>query len=149
MPVRRHTPMAALLSAQTSRGTANPRSWAMAIRPSPAAVPFHDAGQLRLAGAQDNGLSGRRPMLYGTLTPHAHASARRPAGPKAPSKASVDERAEGGALILPRERVHAPGTDHQVADNPDEGRPVRGRRGCHAPTTLLSSETQIRAIHAK
>eukprot|EP00969_Alexandrium_andersonii_P026243 1145482-Alexandrium_andersonii.AAC.1 len=39
--------------------------------------------------------------------------ARRPAGPQAPSNVSVNERAKGGALVLPRKRIHAPGTNHQ------------------------------------
>eukprot|EP00969_Alexandrium_andersonii_P046802 2053742-Alexandrium_andersonii.AAC.1 len=39
MPVRRQIPMAALLSAQTSRGAEKPRSWAMAVRPNPSAAP--------------------------------------------------------------------------------------------------------------
>eukprot|EP00969_Alexandrium_andersonii_P274078 12113885-Alexandrium_andersonii.AAC.1 len=40
IPVRRLIPMAALLSAQTSREAANPRSWAMAAKPSPSAAPL-------------------------------------------------------------------------------------------------------------
>eukprot|EP00969_Alexandrium_andersonii_P004435 191189-Alexandrium_andersonii.AAC.1 len=63
-------------------------------------------------------------MLYGMLAPHAHTSARRTAGPKAPRKVSVDERTEGDILVLPREGVHEPGTNHQVASEPDERRLV-------------------------
>eukprot|EP00969_Alexandrium_andersonii_P371918 15480557-Alexandrium_andersonii.AAC.1 len=65
------------------------------------------------------------------------------------SKVSIDERAEGGPFILPREVVNAPGTDHQVADQSDESRPSRGSRGRRSPATLLSNKAQIRAAHAK
>eukprot|EP00969_Alexandrium_andersonii_P223777 9883092-Alexandrium_andersonii.AAC.1 len=40
MPVRRRIPMAALLSAQTSRAAVHPKSWAMAVRPKPSAAPL-------------------------------------------------------------------------------------------------------------
>eukprot|EP00969_Alexandrium_andersonii_P165414 7310186-Alexandrium_andersonii.AAC.1 len=40
MPVRRHIPIAALPSAQTSREAENPRSWAMAVRPKHSAAPL-------------------------------------------------------------------------------------------------------------
>eukprot|EP00969_Alexandrium_andersonii_P233743 10319885-Alexandrium_andersonii.AAC.1 len=40
MPARRQIPVAALLSAQTSRGAEKPRSWAMAFRPNPSAAPL-------------------------------------------------------------------------------------------------------------
>eukprot|EP00969_Alexandrium_andersonii_P056325 2482792-Alexandrium_andersonii.AAC.1 len=64
-------------------------------------------------------------MLDGVPAPHAHASARRPPSPQAPSKVGVNERAEGGTLTLPRKMVNAPGTDHQVADQPDKSCPIR------------------------
>eukprot|EP00969_Alexandrium_andersonii_P029569 1290566-Alexandrium_andersonii.AAC.1 len=40
MPARRRIPMAALLSAQTSREAENPRSWAMAAKPNPPTAPL-------------------------------------------------------------------------------------------------------------
>eukprot|EP00969_Alexandrium_andersonii_P263652 11653315-Alexandrium_andersonii.AAC.1 len=40
IPARQQIPIAALLSARTSRGAANPRSWATATSPSPSAAPL-------------------------------------------------------------------------------------------------------------
>eukprot|EP00969_Alexandrium_andersonii_P053394 2347301-Alexandrium_andersonii.AAC.1 len=64
-------------------------------------------------------------MLNGVLAPHAHASARGPPSPQTPNEVSVDKRAECGPFILPRKVVDAPGTDHQIADQSDESRPIR------------------------
>eukprot|EP00969_Alexandrium_andersonii_P116149 5136098-Alexandrium_andersonii.AAC.1 len=64
-------------------------------------------------------------MRRGMLASHARTSARGPLGPQAPSKVSIDERAEGGPFILPLKAVNAPGTNHQVADQSDESRPIR------------------------
>eukprot|EP00969_Alexandrium_andersonii_P090214 3983821-Alexandrium_andersonii.AAC.1 len=81
MPVRRHIPMAALLSAQTSRRAVKPRSWAIAVKPRPSAAPFTMPA------------SSASPELR-AMAPHAHASANRPPSVEAPGKVGVDECAE-------------------------------------------------------
>eukprot|EP00969_Alexandrium_andersonii_P273424 12085112-Alexandrium_andersonii.AAC.1 len=78
MPARRQIPVAALLSAQTSREAENPRSWAMAAQAPPLCRSLYDTGQLGLTGAQSNGLLGRGPMLDGAQPAHAHPPARGP-----------------------------------------------------------------------
>eukprot|EP00969_Alexandrium_andersonii_P373416 15483978-Alexandrium_andersonii.AAC.1 len=71
MPVRRQIPMAALLSAQTSREAENPRSWAMAVRPNPSAAPLtipanSASPELRavVAWAVDQRLTARSPRVH-------------------------------------------------------------------------------------
>eukprot|EP00969_Alexandrium_andersonii_P295750 13072801-Alexandrium_andersonii.AAC.1 len=61
------------------------------------------------------------------LTPHAQAPARGPPSTERPGEVSVHKCANGGAGILPREGVHAPGTDDQVAHQPNESSPISGR----------------------
>eukprot|EP00969_Alexandrium_andersonii_P247308 10928786-Alexandrium_andersonii.AAC.1 len=88
-------------------------------------------------------------MINGALAARAHSPARGPPGQQAPSKVRVNVRAESGPLVLPRKMVHAPGTDNQVANQPDKRCPTRGGGGRHSPATLLSCEPQVWAIHAK
>eukprot|EP00969_Alexandrium_andersonii_P129825 5738782-Alexandrium_andersonii.AAC.1 len=63
-------------------------------------------------------------MLDGALPAHAHSPARRPPSQQTPSEVGVNVRAESGPLVLPREMVDAPWADNQVADQPDQRRPI-------------------------
>eukprot|EP00969_Alexandrium_andersonii_P091215 4027342-Alexandrium_andersonii.AAC.1 len=57
--------------------------------------------------------------------PRAHSPARGPPGQQAPSKIRVNVRAESGPLALPRKRIHAHGTNDQVANQSDKRCQIR------------------------
>eukprot|EP00969_Alexandrium_andersonii_P301972 13348530-Alexandrium_andersonii.AAC.1 len=84
MPARRQMPVAALLSAQTSRAAEKPRAWATAASPRPSAAPLTmPANRLRRSSTQ--WFLRDRPMLDGVHSAHAHFPARGPPG-KHPTK---------------------------------------------------------------
>eukprot|EP00969_Alexandrium_andersonii_P243738 10767752-Alexandrium_andersonii.AAC.1 len=77
MPVRRHMPIAALLSAQAWRSTEKPRSRATDTNPSPLGGTLHDARQFSCAGVQGDGFLRQGPLLDCMSVPRGRSSASR------------------------------------------------------------------------
>eukprot|EP00969_Alexandrium_andersonii_P187959 8305710-Alexandrium_andersonii.AAC.1 len=94
IPARRQIPINALLPAHASREAANPRSWAMAARPRPSAVP--------LTMPASSASPEIRTMVFCVLecasTPQSQCPHRR----------------GGGPIALPREVVDAPRAHDQI-----------------------------------
>eukprot|EP00969_Alexandrium_andersonii_P221770 9794638-Alexandrium_andersonii.AAC.1 len=95
------------------KGSSKPKILGYGGQAKTLCCPLDYAGELRLSGAQRNGLLNHGPTLDGMCATHAHPSARRAPRTQAPCEVCVNVNAEAGPFVLPREVVDAAGARDQ------------------------------------